>query len=134
MAGMTTSSSGGWRSTLWPIAAAAWRCGLSGPSRPGHLRRYKRESASDQDGVPVLAAIKWLRQQLPFLLGWIDADNDPAFMNALIDQWCDAPEQGIDLTRSRLSQSNDQALVEQKNGMLIWRVVGLERLVVLESA
>lgn len=82
----------------------------------------------------MLAAIKWLRQQLPFLLGWIDADNDPAFMNALIDQWCDAPEQGIDLTRSRLSQSNDQALVEQKNGMLIWRVVGLERLVVLESA
>ena len=54
-------------------------------------------------------------------------------MNALM-QWCDAPEQGIELTSSRAYQRNDQAWVEQKNGMLILRVVGYERLVGLEAA
>jgi hypothetical protein len=42
----------------------------------------------------------------------IDAGNDPAFMNALIEQWCDASEQEIELTRSREYQSNDQAWVK----------------------
>lgn len=42
--------------------------------------------------------------------------------------------QGIELTRSRAYQSNYQAWVEQKNGMLIRRVVGYERLVGLEAA
>ncbi len=55
-------------------------------------------------------------------------------MNALMEQWCDAPEQAMELTRSRAYQSNDQAWVEQKNGMLIRRVVGYERLVGLEAA
>ena len=55
-------------------------------------------------------------------------------MNALMEQWCDAPEQAIELTRSRAYQSNDQAWVEQKNGMLIRRGVGYERLVGLEAA
>ncbi|WP_255004474.1 transposase [Cyanobium sp. HWJ4-Hawea] len=106
-----------------------------------------------RDGASVLAAIQLLRQQLPFPLRGIDADNDPAFMNALMEQWCDAPEQGIELTRSRAYQSNDQAWVghpresrgscprdslgtpvEQKNGVLIRRVVGYERLVGLEAA
>jgi len=87
-----------------------------------------------RDGASVLAAIQRLRQQLPFPLRGIDADNDPAFMNALMEQWCDAPEQGIELTHSRAYQSNDQAWVEQKNGMLIRRVVGYERLVGLEAA
>jgi len=82
-----------------------------------------------RDGASVLAAIQRLRQQLPFPLRGIDADNDPAFLNALMEDWCDAPEQGIELTRSRAYQSNNQAWVEQKNGMLIRRVVGYERLV-----
>ena len=87
-----------------------------------------------RDVASVLAAIQRLRQQLPFPLRGIDADNDPAFMNALMEQWCDAPEQGIELNRSRAYQSNDQAWVEQKNGVLIRRVVGYERLVGLEAA
>jgi hypothetical protein len=87
-----------------------------------------------RDGASMLAAIQRLRQQLHFPLRGIDADNDPAFMNALMEQWCDAPVQEIELTRSRAYQSNDQAWVEQKNGMLIRRVVGYERLVGLEAA
>jgi hypothetical protein len=55
-----------------------------------------------RDGASVLAAIQRLQQQLPFPLRGIDADNDPAFMNALLEDWCDAPEQGIELTLTRL--------------------------------
>jgi hypothetical protein len=33
-------------------------------------------------------------------------------MNAPMEHWCDASEQGIELTRSRAYQSNDQAWVE----------------------
>ncbi len=40
----------------------------------------------------------------------------------------------IVLTRSRAYQSNDQAWVEQKNGMLVRRVVGYQRLEGLEAA
>jgi len=38
-----------------------------------------------RDGASVLAAIQRLRQQLPFPLRGIDADNDPALMNALME-------------------------------------------------
>ena len=60
-----------------------------------------------RDEASVLAAIQRLWQQLPFPLLEIDADNDPAFMNALMQQWCDAPEQGTELSRSRAYKSND---------------------------
>jgi hypothetical protein len=69
-----------------------------------------------------------------FPLRGIDADNDPVFMNTLMEAWCDRPEDRIQLTRSRAYKSNDQAWVEQKNGVLVRRVVGYERLVGLEAA
>jgi hypothetical protein len=75
-----------------------------------------------------------IRHQLPFPLLGIDADNDPVFMNGLMEAWCDRPGHEIVLTRSRAYKSNDQAWVEQKNGMLIRRVVGYQRLVSLEAA
>ncbi|WP_186472299.1 hypothetical protein [Synechococcus sp. BMK-MC-1] len=56
------------------------------------------------------------------------------FMNSLMEAWCDRPGHQIVLTRSRAYQSNDQAWVEQKNGMLVRRVVGYQRLEGLEAA
>ena len=53
-------------------------------------------------------------------------------MNALMEQWCDAPEQAIEVTRSLAYQSNDQVWVDQRNGMLI-QVVGYERVVDLAA-
>ena len=50
-------------------------------------------------------------------------------LNQIVVGW-----KAIELTRTRAYQSNDQAWVEQKNGMLIRRVVGYERLVGLEAA
>ena len=87
-----------------------------------------------RDGAVVLMALQLIRRQLPFPLRGIDADNDPVFMNTLMEAWCDRPEDRIKLTRSRAYKSNDQAWVEQKNGVLVRRVVGYERLVGLEAA
>jgi len=87
-----------------------------------------------RDGAVVLTALQLIRRQLPSPLRGIDADNDPVFMNQLMEAWCDSPGQQIVLTRSRAYQSNDQAWVEQKNGMLVRRVVGYQRLVSLEAA
>jgi len=87
-----------------------------------------------RDGAVVLTALQLIRRQLPFPLRGIDADNDPVFMNSLMEAWCDRPGHQIMLTRSRAYQSNDQAWVEQKNGMLVRRVVGYQRLEGLEAA
>jgi hypothetical protein len=106
-----------------------------------------------RDGAVVITALQLIRRQLPFPLRGIDADNDPVFMNSLMEAWCDRPGQQIVLTRSRAYKSNDQAWVghpkqsrgmnprdclgtpvEQKNGMLVRRVVGYQRLVSLEAA
>lgn len=102
--GTTTSSPAGWRSTWLPITAAAWRDGSSGPWWPSTTASRKPDGYATgwseslpvitRDGASVLAAIQRLRQQLPFPLRGIDADNDPAFMNALMEQWCDAPDRG----------------------------------------
>ncbi|WP_432785054.1 transposase [Cyanobium sp. BSA11S] len=87
-----------------------------------------------RDGAVVLTALQLIRRQLPFPLRGIDADNDPVFMNSLMEAWCDRPGHQIVLTRSRAYQSNDQAWVEQKNGILVRRVVGYQRLEGLEAA
>lgn len=87
-----------------------------------------------RDGAVVLTALQLIRQQLPFPLRGIDADNDPVFMNRLMEAWCNRPGHEIVLTRSRAYKSNDQAWVEQKNGMLVRRVVGYQRLLSLEAA
>jgi hypothetical protein len=87
-----------------------------------------------RDGAALLTALQLVRRQLPFPLRGIDADNDPRFMNSLMEAWCACPGHQIVLTRSRAYQSNDQAWVEQKSGMLVRRVVGYQRLEGLEAA
>ncbi|HBH71884.1 MAG TPA: hypothetical protein DDY43_00200 [Synechococcales bacterium UBA10510] len=101
----------------------------------------------------VLTALQLIRRQMPFPLRGIDADNDPVVMNQLMEAWCDSPGQQIVLTQSRAYKSNDQAWVghpresrgrcprdslgtpvEQKNGMLVRRMVGYQRLMRLEAA
>jgi len=48
-------------------------------------------------------------------------------MNGLMAAWCVRPGHQIVLTRSRVCKSKDRAWVEQKNEMLVCRVVGLAR-------
>ncbi len=88
----------------------------------------------NRDRPSVMAALRMLEELLPFPLRGIDVDNDGAFLNTPLKQWCAKHQPPIVLTRSRAYQSNDQAWVEQKNGMLIRRVVGYQRLEGLVAA
>src|SRR3954452_3080245 len=79
-----------------------------------------------RDGALVVEALTRLRGVLPFPLGGADFDNDSVFMNEDVVGWCRA--NGIEVTRSRAYRKNDQAWVEQKNGAVVRRLVGHDRL------
>ena len=67
-----------------------------------------------------------IRRQLPMITRGIDSDNDGAFINDTLASYC--TQEGITFTRSRPHHKNDQAWIEQKNGAVIRRMVGHERL------
>ena len=104
------------------------------PYGNGHRHRLEREPADPdarRSGGTDGAAADPPSAAVP--LRGIDADNDPVFMNQLMEAWCDSPGQQMVLTRSRDYKSNDQAWVEQKNEMLVRRVVSYQQLVSLEA-
>ncbi len=84
-----------------------------------------------RSGAFVLEHIEQVRRALPFPLRGLDCDNDSAFMNETVFDFCKAT--GIELTRSRAYEKNDQAWVEQKNGAIVRRLVGYGRLRGLEA-
>ena len=73
-----------------------------------------------------------LRKLLPFALLGFDTDNDSAFMNETVRDYCQRA--GIEFTRCRPYRKNDQAWVEQKNGAVVRRIVGYRRFGGLEAA
>ena len=81
-----------------------------------------------RDGLLVRSALQELQTLMPLQLRGLDVDNDTAFMNEDLERWCAEAAKPVELTRSRAYKSNDQAWVEQKNGMLVRRVVGHRRL------
>ncbi|CAB3680723.1 integrase catalytic domain-containing protein [Trinickia soli] len=84
-----------------------------------------------RSGAFVVEHIKRVSHALPFPLRGLDCDNDSAFMNETVFDFCRAT--GIELTRSRAYKKNDQAWVEQKNGAIVRRLVGYGRLQGLED-
>jgi hypothetical protein len=74
----------------------------------------------------IVEAVDGLRSRLPFPVLGIDTDNDSAFLNDTLFNYCN--DQGITLTRSRAYHKNDQAWVEQKNGSVVRKLVGYGRL------
>ena len=85
------------------------------------------------EAVPLLAreqsmvveGLEAIGQRLPFHIRGIDSDNDGAFINETMIQYC--ADHGIEFTRSRAYRSNDQAWIEQKNGSVVRRFVGHDR-------
>jgi len=71
------------------------------------------------------AALKRLRQQLPFPLLGLDSDNGAEFINNQLFRYC--LTEHITFTRSRPYRKNDQAHVEQKNWSVVRRVIGYHR-------
>jgi len=85
------------------------------------------------DFMPLLAreqsivteALTVFRKQLPIPMLGFSTDNDGAFINETLIEYC--AENGIAFTRGRPRRSNDQAWVEQKNGAVIRKLAGFDR-------
>jgi Integrase core domain len=73
----------------------------------------------------VVEGLEVIRRQLPVPILGIDSDNDSAFINETLQDYC--KERQIEFTRSRPYKKNDQAWIEQKNGSVIRRFVGYRR-------
>lgn len=74
----------------------------------------------------VIEALEKVAIDLPFAMLGVDSDNDSAFMNQTVFDYCKGL--GLEQTRSRAYKKNDQAWVEQKNGAIVRRLVGYGRL------
>jgi hypothetical protein len=74
----------------------------------------------------ITETVEEIRAKLPFRMLGLDVDNDSAFINETVVNYC--KDQHIELTRSRAYKKNDQAWIEQKNGAVIRRLVGYGRL------
>ena len=73
----------------------------------------------------VVEGLKQIQEQMPVPVLGINSDNDSAFINDTLIEFCQ--EQGITLTRSRVHHKNDQAWIEQKNGAIIRKIIGHKR-------
>ena len=84
------------------------------------------QAVQNKAQVWVFAALKELRERLPFPLRGIDSDNGSEFINADLLQYCQ--QQRLTFTRSRPYRKNDNCYVEQKNYTMVRRHVGYQRL------
>jgi hypothetical protein len=86
---------------------------------------------TEQKAIPnkaqtwVFAALKEVREGLPFLLLGLDSDNGSEFINHHLVAYC--REEKITFTRSRPYRKNDTCYVEQKNWSIVRRFVGYSR-------
>ena len=71
------------------------------------------------------AALKAIRNRLPFPLLGIHSDNGSEFINHALHEYC--RNNGLEFTRSRPYQKNDNCCVEQKNYSVVRRAVGYQR-------
>ena len=83
-------------------------------------------SMRQRNQVLVIQALDKAADDLPFPMLGVDSDNDSAFMNQDVFDYCKAHR--LEQTRSRAYKKNDQAWVEQKNGSIVRRLVGYGRL------
>jgi len=84
-----------------------------------------------RDQSLIVEAFKKAALDLPFSMMGIDTDNDSAFINQTVFDYCRTYE--LKQTRSRAYKKNDQAWVEQKNGAIVRRLIGYGRLSGLEA-
>jgi hypothetical protein len=74
----------------------------------------------------ITVTVEEIRLKLPFAMLGLDVDNDSAFINETVVDYC--KDRKLELTRSRAYKKNDQAWIEQKNGAVVRRLVGYGRL------
>ena len=81
-------------------------------------------AARDQNLI--IEALDRVRTRLPFPLRGFDTDNDSAFINDTVLDYC--RRTGVEFTRSRAYRKNDQAWIEQRNGAVVRKLIGYNRL------
>jgi hypothetical protein len=69
--------------------------------------------------------VHFVRQRLPMPLRAWHSDNGGEFINDELVAWC--RRHGVQFTRGRPYRKNDQAWVEQRNGLIVRRLVGYDR-------
>jgi len=72
-----------------------------------------------------------IRERLPFPLLALHPDSGGEFINWVLKDWCDSEK--IDLSRSEPYKKNDNMCVEERNGHVIRRYLGWERLDAIET-
>ena len=78
------------------------------------------------NGDNTVAALRSVRESLPFpVIAW-DFDNGGEFINSTVVRYC--TREDIGLTRSRPYRKNDNAHVEQKNDSVVRQFMGYGRL------
>ena len=73
----------------------------------------------------VTGGIQHVHERLPFALREWHNDNGSEFINACLHGWCQ--RHGVHFTRGRPYRKNDQAWVEQRNGLTVRRLIGYDR-------
>jgi hypothetical protein len=86
----------------------------------------ERVALAARDQNLIVEAIEQVRARLPFPLRGFDTDNDSAFINETVLDYC--RRTGLEFTRSRAYRKNDQAWVEQKKGAVVRKLIGYGRL------
>ena len=79
-----------------------------------------------RDAEFVISAFKEARNRFPFPVLGLDTDNGSEFITHKLYQYC--KDENIKFTRSRPWKKNDQCFIEQKNGHIVRRLIGYERL------
>jgi hypothetical protein len=90
--------------TYWTVIRAQWN---------------KGQEATKESVVAI-------RARLPFPLRALHPDSGSEFINWHLKNWCDT--EGIDLSRSEPYKKNDNMCVEERNGHVIRKYLGWERL------
>jgi len=86
---------------------------------------WEAEAIMGKGQDPTFEALKRIRKRTPFEWKGIDSDNDPAFINYHLINYCE--KEDLEFTRSRPNKKNDNAYIEQKNWTHVRKTVGYFR-------
>ena len=73
----------------------------------------------------VADGVRYVQRRFPFRVREWHSDNGSEFLNEPLLAWCRG--RGIRVSRGRPYRKNDQAWVEQRNGLAVRRLVGYDR-------
>lgn len=96
-------------STLWCLLRAQWNKGQ----------------------LATQSSLATIRDILPWMMIEVHPDTGSEFINWLMKEWCDT--NNITMTRSRPNHSNDNMHVEERNGHIVRKWIGYQRLDCVEA-